>query len=133
MYYYYYDSGIGYQPDKIPSDHVVSVLESLTTVCHYCLLDNAQQDISIGQPLPAHTNNIVNDTANTGQIFSNLMHVFSPYGTNRVSYVRLSVVVFFQRDNDIMIFRIHLLLYTCIIFFTRSPVQLKKRRLSIQY
>ncbi|ELU14591.1 hypothetical protein CAPTEDRAFT_134195 [Capitella teleta] len=38
-------SGGNYQPDKVPPDHVITLLEGLTTLCHYCLLDSmAQQD-----------------------------------------------------------------------------------------
>jgi len=36
-----------YQPDKIPPDHIVTLLEALTTVCHHCLLDSCQQPVDL--------------------------------------------------------------------------------------
>ena len=75
-----------HQPAKVPPDHLVTLLETLTTITHYCLLDMAQQAISVGQPLPlSNSNNVVNDTATAGQTISNLFNVFNPYGNSRVS------------------------------------------------
>lgn len=66
----------------------MTLLEALTTITHYCLLDMAQQAVSVGQPLPlSNSNNVVNDTATAGQIISNLFSVFNPYGTSRVRNV----------------------------------------------
>ncbi|BFZ09520.1 hypothetical protein BsWGS_12559 [Bradybaena similaris] len=61
---------------KVPPDHVVSMLEGLTTLCHYCLLDNTNP-VSIGQPSPTSTN-ISTETASAGQILTNLISVFNP-------------------------------------------------------
>uniref|UniRef100_A0A2C9KBU5 Uncharacterized protein n=1 Tax=Biomphalaria glabrata TaxID=6526 RepID=A0A2C9KBU5_BIOGL len=61
---------------RVPPDHVVSMLEGLTTLCHYCLLDNTSP-VSIGQPAPTSTN-ISTETASAGQILTNLIHVFNP-------------------------------------------------------
>ncbi|ESO88953.1 hypothetical protein LOTGIDRAFT_154021 [Lottia gigantea] len=61
---------------KVPADHLITILEGLTAICHYCLLDNASP-VSIGLPAPTVTN-ISTETASTGQIFSNLIHVFNP-------------------------------------------------------
>lgn len=72
-------------PDKVPADHLITLLEGLTTLCHFCVLDPAQQDITIGQHMPTSSNNIINDTATAGQILTNLIHVFNPYSSNRVS------------------------------------------------
>ncbi len=72
-------------PQNMPPDHLLMLLEGLTTICHYCLLDNAQQDISIGQSFVANHNNVVNDTATASQILTNLFNVFNPYGANKVS------------------------------------------------
>ncbi|XP_059152409.1 protein dopey-1-like [Physella acuta] len=60
----------------VPPDHVVSMLEGLTTLCHYCLLDNTNP-VSIGQPAPTSIN-ISTETASAGQILTNLIHVFNP-------------------------------------------------------
>ncbi|KAH9488781.1 Protein dopey-1 [Bulinus truncatus] len=61
---------------RVPPDHVVSMLEGLTTLCHYCLLDNTSP-VSIGQPAPTSTI-ISTETASAGQILTNLIHVFNP-------------------------------------------------------
>ncbi|CAG5127027.1 unnamed protein product, partial [Candidula unifasciata] len=61
---------------KVPPDHVVSMLEGLTTLCHYCLLDNTNP-VSIGQPAPSSIN-ISTETASAGQILTNLISVFNP-------------------------------------------------------
>jgi len=44
-----------YRPDKIPPDHIVTLLEGMTNLCHQCLLDSSQrqQDLStMCQTLP---------------------------------------------------------------------------------
>lgn len=69
--------------ERIPPDHAVSMIEGLTTICHYCLLDSASQ-VSVGLPAPT-SNTITTDTASAGQILTNLIHVFNPSGNNRVS------------------------------------------------
>ena len=77
-------------PENVPPDHMLVLLEGLVTMSHYCLLDNAQQDISVGPVLPPNHSNIVNDTGSAGQIFSNLINVFNPYGNSRVRWYELS-------------------------------------------
>ncbi|XP_076078008.1 protein DOP1A-like isoform X1 [Mytilus galloprovincialis] len=67
--------------ERIPPDHAVSMLEGLTTVCHYCLLDSASP-VSVGLPAPT-SNTITTDSASAGQILTNLIHVFNPSGNNR--------------------------------------------------
>ena len=82
-----------HQPAKVPPDHLVTLLEALTTITHYCLLDMAQQAISVGQPLPlSNSNNVVNDTATAGQIISNLFNVFNPYGNSKVSVIYITLL-----------------------------------------
>ncbi|XP_050391433.1 protein dopey-1 isoform X1 [Patella vulgata] len=66
---------------KVPPDHLLTMLEGLTAICHYCLLDNASP-VSIGLPAPTITN-ISTETASTGQILSNLINVFNPIQNNR--------------------------------------------------
>ncbi|XP_012945131.1 protein dopey-1 [Aplysia californica] len=61
---------------RVPPDHMLSMLEGLTTMCHFCLLDNTSP-VSIGQPAPTATN-ISTETASAGQILTNLIHVFNP-------------------------------------------------------
>ncbi|XP_070189330.1 protein DOP1A-like isoform X2 [Littorina saxatilis] len=67
---------------KVPPDHVVTLLEGLTTLCHYCLLDS-NTNVSIGQPAPAPTSNVTTETASAGHILTNLIHVFNPLGSGR--------------------------------------------------
>lgn len=76
-------SSIG-QLEQVPPDHVISLLEEMTSLCHYCLLDSGQQEVSLGQSLAAVTNNLVNDTATN--LLTNLLHVFTPSTGSRVSH-----------------------------------------------
>jgi hypothetical protein len=64
---------------QTPPDYLVSQLEALTVLCHYCLLDNSQQ-LSL-----AHIFNPNNSygggatsstTTNSAQLLNNLVHVF---------------------------------------------------------
>ncbi|GFR99136.1 protein dopey 1 [Elysia marginata] len=61
---------------RVPPDHMVSMLEGLTTLCHFCLLDNSSP-VSIGQPAPS-SSHVSTETATAGQILTNLIHVFNP-------------------------------------------------------
>ena len=65
---------------QIPADYVVSQLEALTMIYHYCLLDpNSAAQIGISNQKTANNNsNFVSATANTNntEIFSNLLHAF---------------------------------------------------------
>ncbi|XP_074662898.1 protein DOP1A-like [Tubulanus polymorphus] len=73
------------QPKHVPPDHIITMLEGLTTLCHYSLLDNVAQ-VSIGQAVPLHSTVAIQDsTASTGQIISNLIHVFTPQGAGRIA------------------------------------------------
>ncbi|XP_064627681.1 protein dopey-1-like isoform X4 [Lineus longissimus] len=73
-----------HQPHSVPPDHIVTMLEGITTLCHYCLLDNVSQ-VSVGQPVPLHSSVGTYDHTNSGsgQIFSNLIHVFTPSAGSR--------------------------------------------------
>ncbi|XP_076444435.1 protein DOP1A-like isoform X3 [Babylonia areolata] len=67
---------------NVPPDHMVTLLEGLTTLCHYCLLDS-NTHVSIGQPAPAPTSSVTTETASAGHILTNLIHVFNPIGSSR--------------------------------------------------
>ncbi|XP_060070918.1 protein dopey-1-like [Ylistrum balloti] len=67
--------------EKMPPDHLLTILEGMTTICHYCLLDNASP-VSIGLPAPSSIN-ITTETGSAGQIFTNLINVFNPIGNSR--------------------------------------------------
>lgn len=62
---------------ELGADYTVTQLESLTILCHYCLLDASQ---TINQNVPATTAN-TSSVPNPGEIFNNLVNVFfSPLG-----------------------------------------------------
>ncbi|XP_021360674.1 protein dopey-1-like isoform X2 [Mizuhopecten yessoensis] len=67
--------------EKMPPDHLLTIIEGMTTICHYCLLDNASP-VSIGLPAPTSIN-ITTETGSRGQIFTNLINVFNPIGSSR--------------------------------------------------
>ncbi|XP_069103129.1 protein DOP1A-like isoform X2 [Argopecten irradians] len=67
--------------ERMPPDHLLTILEGMTTICHYCLLDNASP-VSIGLPAPTSIN-ITTETGSAGQIFTNLINVFNPIGNSR--------------------------------------------------
>ncbi|KAH3737398.1 hypothetical protein DPMN_043990 [Dreissena polymorpha] len=52
------------------------MMESLMTLCHYCLLDNVSP-VSIGQQVPSSTNQN-GATPGSTKILSNLFNVFNP-------------------------------------------------------
>ncbi|KAK7479632.1 hypothetical protein BaRGS_00029098 [Batillaria attramentaria] len=66
---------------NIPPDHMVTLLEGLTSLCHYCLLDS-NAHVSIGHAAPAPAS-VSTETASTGHILTNLIHVFNPIGSSR--------------------------------------------------
>ncbi|PVD28894.1 hypothetical protein C0Q70_11489 [Pomacea canaliculata] len=66
---------------NVPPDHVITLLEGLTTLCHYCLLDS-NAHVSIGQPAPAPTS-VATETASAGHILTNLINVFNPISSIR--------------------------------------------------
>ncbi|XP_069985648.1 protein DOP1A isoform X2 [Penaeus vannamei] len=62
-----------------PPDYTLILLQSLTTIVHYCLLDPAQSPaFGSSSSLPASSAPPSGQTA--GQILYNLLHVFSPVG-----------------------------------------------------
>ena len=77
------------QLQQVPPDHVINMLEEMTSLCHYCLLDSGQQEVSLGQSLAAVTNNLINDTSTN--LLTNLLHVFTPTTGSRVSHCNNAV------------------------------------------
>lgn len=60
----------------IPSEYCLSLLESLTVICHYCLLDNNQQ-VSLSHLFnPTSSNISANASSYSGQIYSNILNLF---------------------------------------------------------
>lgn len=66
----------------LPVDHLVSVLEGLTTLCHFCLLDSVAP-VSVGLQTPS-LNTVTMETSSAGQILNNLINVFNPSTNSRV-------------------------------------------------
>lgn len=53
---------------ELASDYAITQLEALTIICHYCLLDSQQSQMSSSS----------SSVTNPGQIFNNLLNVFLP-------------------------------------------------------
>ena len=76
-------------PRRMPPDHLVSLLEGLTHLAHYCLLDQ-QQDIWVAQHTPSATPGLAAaaahdvTAASSRQLLSGLAKIFSPYASSRV-------------------------------------------------
>ncbi|XP_066988498.1 protein dopey-1 homolog isoform X3 [Macrobrachium rosenbergii] len=64
---------------QAPPDYVLTLLQSLTTVVHYCLLDPAQSP-AFGSSTSLSTSPASPTSQSAGQILYNLLHVFSPVG-----------------------------------------------------
>ncbi|KDR16353.1 protein dopey-1 homolog isoform X2 [Zootermopsis nevadensis] len=65
----------------LPADYMVTQLEALTVLCHYCLLDSTQQlSHAFSQQMLVGSGTMYMGIpgANPGQIFNNLIHVFMP-------------------------------------------------------
>lgn len=61
----------------VPSAYCLSLLESLTVICHYCLLDNNQQ-VSLSHLFnpTASSGASANASSYSGQIYSNILNLF---------------------------------------------------------
>ena len=64
---------------QAPPDYVLTVLQSLTTTVHYCLLDPAQSP-AFGSSASISTSATSPTSQSAGQILYNLLHVFNPKG-----------------------------------------------------
>ncbi|XP_055920966.1 protein dopey-1 homolog isoform X1 [Eupeodes corollae] len=65
------------QQCNFPPDYVVSQLEAITILCHYCLLDNTQQTTLshlFNQAYPQTSAAV--QSSNTGQLLNNIVHSF---------------------------------------------------------
>ncbi|KAL4233674.1 Protein dopey-1 [Mactra antiquata] len=67
--------------ENVPPDHVLTMLEGVMMLCHYCLLENISP-VSIGQQTPSSTGNSMTSSGNSS-ILSNLFNVFNPVGSSR--------------------------------------------------
>lgn len=63
---------------QIPADYVVTQLEALTMIYHYCLLDSSSQIGASFSQQPQNASNASQPQPQNpnGEIFSNLLHVF---------------------------------------------------------
>ncbi|XP_055387481.1 protein dopey-1 homolog isoform X2 [Condylostylus longicornis] len=65
------------QQCNFPPDYIVSQLEAITILCHYCLLDNTQQTTLshlFNQAYPQTSSAV--QSSNTGQLLNNIVHSF---------------------------------------------------------
>ncbi|XP_042221570.1 protein dopey-1 homolog isoform X2 [Homarus americanus] len=75
MAHYYFP---GAPSPQAPPDYTLTLLQSLTTTVHYCLLDPTQSPAFGSSSFTASAVSPTSQTA--GQILYNLLHVFSPVG-----------------------------------------------------
>jgi len=82
--YVHYHS-VGYQPSRIPPNHVIILLEGLTTLCQYCLLDGStQQEVGlVGQQMSPLTRT---GSSSDNGLLSSLANVFH-FGSQRVLFI----------------------------------------------
>lgn len=107
----------------LPADYTVTHLEALTFLLQYCLLDTSQQiGFSFNQPFSGAIQTGI-PGANPGQIFNNLIHVFTPSPLSPVNLNETLIHSIFQ-----FAFVFFLVLYLSFMFFRNCPV-LKKRLL----
>ncbi|GAB1600861.1 protein dopey-1-like isoform X3 [Argonauta hians] len=71
------------QTKSFPPDHVLTMLEGLTRICHYCLLDNSSPVLINQHSLPNLGIQSAVDSNTAGQILTNLIHVFNPVSGSR--------------------------------------------------
>ncbi|ALC42553.1 CG15099 [Drosophila busckii] len=65
------------QQRQLPPDYVLSQLEALTILCHYCLLDNTQQTALshlFNQAYPQTS--VASQSSSTGQLLNSIVHSF---------------------------------------------------------
>ena len=84
----------------MPPDHVIVLLEGLTTLCQYCLLDVSAQDVGmVGQLSPLTRTGFTSETG----LLSNLANVFH-FGSQRV--ISLPSTLCFRKNVTLFIFTI---------------------------
>lgn len=71
---------------SLPPDYLITVIEGLTTLCHYCLLECPAPVLSpLNQPpLPPVPSQPYAPGTSASQIISNLIHVFSTSSSQKV-------------------------------------------------
>ncbi|XP_070567212.1 protein DOP1A-like [Ptychodera flava] len=82
---YLYDRNGGFQRDKrpmtkleyIPPDHAVTLLEGLTTMCHYCLLESTTNLSAVSSRHGVTTSASDTESVNPAQLLSNLFGALS--------------------------------------------------------
>ncbi|XP_077977408.1 protein DOP1A-like isoform X2 [Glandiceps talaboti] len=82
---YLYDNNGGVQKDKrpmtkleyIPPDHAVTLLEGLTTMCHYCLLESTTNLSAVSSRHGVTTSGSDSESVNAAQLLSNLFGALS--------------------------------------------------------
>ena len=110
----------------LPADYTVTHLEALTFLLQYCLLDTSQQiGFSFNQPFSGAIQTGI-PGANPGQIFNNLIHVFTPSPLSPVSFLFFLFVITTQ-SRDIK-FSSLIKLNLSLIFTSRSCLVEKIKR-----
>lgn len=88
FFLYLFNRRLDLDGSSIPPDYTVTLLESLASICHYCLRDNTtpQTPVLSLKPRAGRSNSSPNVSVNpdsnqyssgSGQIFTNLLHAFS--------------------------------------------------------
>ncbi|XP_046810571.1 protein dopey-1 homolog isoform X2 [Lucilia cuprina] len=88
----------------LPPDYVISQLEAITVLCHYCLLDNTQQTTLsqlFNQAYP-QTSAIASQNSNTGQLFNSIVHSLLPAGVTSISSTTSQADVQAPKNQQLM-------------------------------
>lgn len=81
----------------MPPDYLITLIEGLTTLCHYCLLECPAPVLSpLNQPpLPPVPSQPYAPGTSASQIISNLIHVFSTSSNQKVfltlNFINISI------------------------------------------
>ncbi|KAG1674361.1 Protein dopey-2 [Nymphon striatum] len=68
--------------NKNPADYMIILLDGLTSLCHYCILDNSSQVLTVNQP---SSTSAPPSISHSTHIFSNLIHVFTNNDANKTA------------------------------------------------
>ncbi|XP_063699183.1 protein dopey-1 homolog [Culicoides brevitarsis] len=74
------------KPIQIPVDYGASQMEALTTLTHFCLLDNSQQ-MSLSHVFSSQSSYTQSISLASGQILNNLFNVFIASSSSSISYL----------------------------------------------
>ncbi|KAG5676729.1 hypothetical protein PVAND_006540 [Polypedilum vanderplanki] len=61
--------------NQVSSDYIISQLEALTVICHFCLLDNNQQ-VSLSHLFNPQNTTLSTQSSSYGQIYNNILNFF---------------------------------------------------------